>query len=267
MKPQEFDHKLNIFLQEETGEKFERSPLLAKFITEKIFNYVEPERKGTPKGQPIGFPRAKYKAALWMMTNIPRKEIAKNVGTSYEVLRKWIPQRSFQIQVIKNCEEFVSIFRNRIRERVEERQKLFDAFLKKPIKRIAESLPPTLSADEFKDGGLYGNLLSILIVEAAEKNLKKYDSLLKLEWFYLISVLRHFSGIPKKPAFEKRQKELEAKLKAKIELAMIKDTKDILSQPSISKQELKQVIFVLNVLENSKKEQLLDETAIQEDRN
>ncbi|MDY6862953.1 MAG: hypothetical protein SVR08_11885 [Spirochaetota bacterium] len=80
--------------------------LLAKFIAEKIRSYVEPQRKGTPKGEPIGFSKKKYMASLLMMTGFNQKIIASDLGVSYGLLRNWNTEKPFKKLVEKHNKEF-----------------------------------------------------------------------------------------------------------------------------------------------------------------
>lgn len=80
--------------------------LLTKFIADKLSNFIEPQRKGTPKGEIIGFSFTKYKASLHMIPHAKMKEIAERLGISYGVLRKWNTEQEFKNMVKKNKEEF-----------------------------------------------------------------------------------------------------------------------------------------------------------------
>ena len=62
-------------------------------------NYIEPTRKGTPKGDTIGFPKKKYHASLLMVlypNSLRVKEIADLVGVSHDVLRSWRTEKQFK---------------------------------------------------------------------------------------------------------------------------------------------------------------------------
>jgi hypothetical protein len=64
--------------------------------------YNEPVRKGTPKGDPIGFTSKKYQAALLMVLYpqcLQLNEIAKLAGVSEGVLRVWRTQNAFKRSV------------------------------------------------------------------------------------------------------------------------------------------------------------------------
>ena len=87
--------------------------LLPRFIDEKLANYVEPSRKGTPKGEPVGFSKAKYRASLEALrekvlpeTNDLSTE-AKRLRVPYGVLRKWRSEPQFKELVAQHEKEFV----------------------------------------------------------------------------------------------------------------------------------------------------------------
>ncbi len=83
--------------------------LLARFIKDKISQYVEPQREGTSKGNPIGPSREKYFASLLMMTNRKIKDIASSMGISFGTLRNWNTQDSFKELIENHCKEFTVI--------------------------------------------------------------------------------------------------------------------------------------------------------------
>ena len=68
------------------------TPLLTgEFLSKKLDNYIEPERKGVPKGEPIGFSKKKLEASLFVLFNFSKKDIASLLGISYNLLRKKNP--------------------------------------------------------------------------------------------------------------------------------------------------------------------------------
>ena len=80
--------------------------LLVGFVNEKLDNYEEPQRKGTPSGQPIGFSRKKYTASLWLLTSANTKDIARSVRVSEALLRKWKIENAFKEKIAQNEIEF-----------------------------------------------------------------------------------------------------------------------------------------------------------------
>lgn len=81
--------------------------LLHSFILEKVNQYKEPKRKGTPKGDMIGLCKNKYHAALLCM--IPKFkiiDIAQSLNINYQTFRVWRSQSIFQECIKKHTEEF-----------------------------------------------------------------------------------------------------------------------------------------------------------------
>ena len=58
-----------VFTIEENGKQVPVKGLLVDFITSKVEGYLEPSRKGTPKGDPIGFSSMKFLATLLALTS------------------------------------------------------------------------------------------------------------------------------------------------------------------------------------------------------
>lgn len=67
-----------------------------------------PTRRGTPRGEPIGFPPVKIKAAvLCMRKDVPLQEVAKKVGISYGLLRKWRSEDKFKEEINKCWQYYI----------------------------------------------------------------------------------------------------------------------------------------------------------------
>jgi hypothetical protein len=88
--------------------------LLQAFIEEKLTSYVEPERKGTAKGDPIGLSKVKYEAGLYMLTRMTYKEIAEQLNVSHNVVLKWRTETLFMSTLDKHTNEFAELFGNRV---------------------------------------------------------------------------------------------------------------------------------------------------------
>jgi len=70
--------------------------LLDAFIFDSIEEYTPPERKGTPKGEEIGYNIQKFSALFNLLRNWPLKKVAAAAGVSYGVLRKWRSEEAFK---------------------------------------------------------------------------------------------------------------------------------------------------------------------------
>jgi hypothetical protein len=89
--------------------------LLDAFIDSKLANYVEPTKKGTPKGEPVGFSLTKYKATLYALRSEDVKAQSKALGISYGLLRKWRTEEAFKRLVFQHREEFANSFSDAVR--------------------------------------------------------------------------------------------------------------------------------------------------------
>lgn len=83
--------------------------LLQKIINKKLKEYQEPSREGTPKGEPIGFQRDKYAAALYCLTGLSKREIADKADCNYNSLLAWRSREDFKNQVRENAVEVAEI--------------------------------------------------------------------------------------------------------------------------------------------------------------
>ena len=138
------------------------STLLEKFIRDKIARYKPTERKGTPKGDPIGFSESKYKAALSMILDFYQKEIAAELGISFGVYRKWNTEEEFKSLINELCEEFVEQVHRCIEEKVEQ---LGNESEKKI--RVETLRPLDFSIGELRDSNIYSPRLFDMISEKA----------------------------------------------------------------------------------------------------
>lgn len=101
---------------------------LASFIRRQLSAFQDPERKGTPKGDPIGFGRIKYHCVLLSMTNLSLIDISMDTGVSYGVLRKWNREQDFRDQVEHLVTRFANELWHLIRRREMHSQELEDRF-------------------------------------------------------------------------------------------------------------------------------------------
>ena len=84
--------------------------LLLRFIKEKRESYVEPSRKGTPRGEIIGLSLEKYMASLFMLTSMNLKRISERSKVSYGLIRKWRTETPFKGQIEKHIMEYAPLF-------------------------------------------------------------------------------------------------------------------------------------------------------------
>lgn len=81
--------------------------LLKSFIKKRLAQYVEPERKGTPRGEPVGFSKQKYHASLMMLYSKRIKALSGEMDISYGLLRKWRTEEDFLHLVHKHARDFL----------------------------------------------------------------------------------------------------------------------------------------------------------------
>ena len=87
--------------------------IVVKEMREVLSNYQEPQRKGTPKGEPIGFSKKKLEVVLFLASGLPYEnkiKLAESLGVKYGVLRKWASERRVKEHVQKYGSDFESAF-------------------------------------------------------------------------------------------------------------------------------------------------------------
>lgn len=118
----------------EKSQKLTQGSVLFDFITRKIREYREPQRKGTPRGDKIGFPWNKHIMSLWVgLTNDKLVTIAKNVGVnigvSYGLLKKWNSEEDFKLQADRYAQEFVSFIVNGLKSEFRKKLDNYEDYL------------------------------------------------------------------------------------------------------------------------------------------
>ncbi len=76
------------------------------FIDVKVEKHLDPPRKGTHKGDPIGLSQKKYKAALMSLLYLFQADVADEVGVTPGLLRKWHTETEFKETIRRCCSEF-----------------------------------------------------------------------------------------------------------------------------------------------------------------
>ena len=109
---------------------------LGDFILRKANSYREPFRKGTPKGEPIGFSEVKYTAMLVGLTNADLRKAARDQDVSYGLLRKWRTEADFKEAMSSHAEEFVDEIIEALRVEIEKNDKAFGKFLGGPFRQL-----------------------------------------------------------------------------------------------------------------------------------
>jgi hypothetical protein len=84
--------------------------LVTRFIRHTLEQHVEPTRRGTPRGAPVGFSRKKLAAALLTLTSADVKQTARAIGVSYSLARKWRTETAFRARVERLEDEVVEAF-------------------------------------------------------------------------------------------------------------------------------------------------------------
>jgi len=114
-----------------------RDGVFWQFITEKLNSYTPPTRKGTPRGESVGYPSDKYLAALLhALMGASMKEIAEEFAISYDLLRKWSTESEFKELGLKFREEFTERFIQQFRSRYEDNTRRWNEHFAEEVKKV-----------------------------------------------------------------------------------------------------------------------------------
>jgi hypothetical protein len=97
-----------------------RETFLSKFLNERMQLHENPSKKGTPRGEPIGFSMKKLAATLMMLTSFKQKDIAKILQVPFGTLRNWNSEKTFSDLGYKIANEFSHILVAHVLEKVAE---------------------------------------------------------------------------------------------------------------------------------------------------
>lgn len=226
--------------------------LLEKFIFDKVKSYIEPQRKGIPKGDPIGFSKEKYKVSLYMLYGLKQKELARSLNISYGLLRKWNTEKVFKNAVKEHYIEYPEYILRYLRTQKSRMSQQYDETLQKRINETYSYQRPRWNFEEFKDYNYYNPILRSKITNyfnGATKEAIKTDDLVFLVILYGVSdKFRHFSG----GRMTEEEVQADNRIKKMIEKELLKRVKDILIKKTISGNDKKQAMYFLSLLEQKR---------------
>lgn len=243
--------------------KDEKYTLLTQFIVEKSFNYKEPQRKGTPKGDPIGFSKKKYFVSLIMLTNHKQKDIAKMAQVSFGLLRKWRTEKQFKEMILNHCADFIPVFVGYIYRRIGTEHISQERLKKKTLQKLSKTnllhyrsqvqRKFDTGYDKLSDLNRYSVVLTEFLFgflsEYIEKDLPNIaDSNLQFiftnEVLSIVSLIKHYQGVPKSDEVKKKSEEMETKINNRHIDAII----EIILKPKINSNDKKDIIIGLKYM-------------------
>jgi hypothetical protein len=228
--------------------------IIDDFIREKVEGHKEPQRKGTPKGDPIGFSLQKYTAALMSLTYLPQATITTILGIkSHGLLRKWHTEKEFEKAIEKYGNEFADRYLEVILENKSLRHNL-DEYLKHDEENGEEdlySIPDLFQVH--KDNDVYGFRLRGPLVGRLLKQAQESTDIVRI-----IGALSALATLLNPPRLIRLRKTLEIQKKLSMQPREIKNqarlicTKEIRSrllEQEFSTKEKKIALCLLKIIE------------------
>jgi hypothetical protein len=224
---------------------------LERFIKHKAQSYQEPQRKETPRGNPIGFSDRKYAATLMMLTAFSLKEISKMAGVSYGLLRKWRTETAFKRKTEENCREFVRLLIDELKTKYDTWKKEFSEYKREPSSKFdGRGIERYWNSIE-AEANYYSPMLEKAII----------DALLMLGGREPEKTPELLMEILNSEEIERWAREKNSKVRRKIwntiltrvrnisngKSLIIEGVIDILKKPTISDEDRKAAIFMLEV--------------------
>jgi len=142
--------------------------MLIQFVTREMEDYREPQRRGTPKGERIGFSQKKHLASLLSLTNLDLTVVAHKVDVSYGLLKKWRSEQEFKRQVKSHRQRFVAFLLERCRELRKLNDKEEKKFLGQSLRHVAKDPLPLHKSDN-GDAAIYDPVFALEIRDTINK--------------------------------------------------------------------------------------------------
>lgn len=212
--------------------------LLQQFIKERMATYTPAERKGTPKGDPIGFSTEKYESALLMLTGMKQREIAAKMGISHGLLRKWNTEEPFKEEVQRHHLEFSAYYIKHLSDKT----RRGDDRASKAVARW----------DELKDSPHYSSALKEMLAQAitdAVGQAPQKDFLAFLG--AALDALRLLGG----KEDDKDIREYRVSLMQQSQRQILSEVRKTLEKPSLSAAERQHSIYLLSFLQKSQEKE------------
>ena len=128
----------------------EREPgIMFLWIASRMQNYEEPERRGTSRGEKIGYPKNKYFASLFIgLSNFSQKKLSNDFGQKknirYGVLRNWCREKDFKEMTAIHTWEFAKHLISHVETKCEESMSEWNDY----FNLKTDEQPPELQFDE-----------------------------------------------------------------------------------------------------------------------
>jgi hypothetical protein len=237
--------------------------LLDVFAGKKIDLYEEPERRGTPRGEPIGFTKRKYIAALLCSKDIKQKQIAEITKVSHAMLRKWRTEDKF-LEVTDNfMVEFVDHLIRHLEKRAKKQLQLTEKYFELSLLDMTKTPPHELTWTEFRDVLQYDSFIIIRTLnkllkrisdmgkKSANLKMSKQNLALYYQFVDFLEIGQHYFSkkhnikiSSSQSQFYQEFKEQDKMIRQKFNLLSLRW--DLESKKSVSEENLKNVIFTLH---------------------
>lgn len=249
-------------------EEIINSDIVLSYIERDIDSYVEPSRQGTPKGDPIGFSKQKYLASLLKLTASKDKEIAKNVGVSFGVMRNWSSEEGFRKLSERHVDDCISFLSNCLEQFYSVSQELHNQEIINQFPSVfgkyreatkPDKLTETLIEHKIVDSTTWENVIDHLHPQYYSKQIIKSIFLLSIYWikdrvtlplgYRLFDKIFPFCLSKKQQGQQlliKPYREILVDI-ANLNVGPVHEMKEILHKDSISKEEQE---FMLLTVEN-----------------
>ena len=234
----------------------ERDNLLFAFIAEKTLDYEEPVRKGTPRGEKIGFPKKKYLASLFVgISNFKPKDLAEGLqkhGLSHGLIRKWKTEDDFKDQAKEHAKEFASFLFEKVEEANKKQRKAYKQYYKCKLNKKPDV--PQIIKKIYQEVKTYSNAL----LEELSRQAFGRIVTAKVDWenneieedaFFLeYGIFSDFSSIVRTAKGQR----VPAKIRLQINKGTVSHAKDLIkSKRVLSKSEQRIIVDLLGSVEES----------------
>jgi hypothetical protein len=221
--------------------------LLRQFIEDTMRGYIPPEREGTPRGEAIGLSAVKYRATLFGLMNIKQKDVAKELGVSHGLLRKWHTEELFRETLDRHCREFTGLFMRNLRERLKRREDATKTYIARPLAAIGSGDLPSFDYAEIADAKYYSSLVQAYIAKEIDSESEKAEGQGKIAWLIELAC-----AIDELPDFRNAAKMAETirELKSRFIKAMAQENMMLLQKETLTEDDRKALLMNMKMIAN-----------------
>jgi hypothetical protein len=225
---------------------------IEEFLRYEMHTYKEPTRRGTPKGEKVGFSSKKHFACTLVgITNFKLKDLAKKSDVSYGMIRKWNTDPNFTDEANYIAFWFVIEILRRIKKHISGQQevakKYFDGQGKDPFAKKDPDRPLNDFERILRDAPYFSDIARFFLIKFLMDLEQELKNLQGDDWADYIALSLRLLDI----LLYSKTKKIGI-VPPSLARLMVSEVKNIISEKrKISSREQRIILNHLNILEHA----------------